>query len=242
VSDKVAERVRRAITAKLHELTVIREALAGDPPQGALELEDWEEGLYHDLQQFLARPPSEVFAQATRHRNLLERRRAYVVLLKNLLEAVAKEPATVLRPIPEGTVFIVHGHDEENLNRLQLLLSKDFRLCPVVMKDEPGAAKTLIEKLEALTAGVKFAFVLWTDDDVVKGKDRERGQPRPNVLFELGYFVGKLGRDRVCVLVKGGMDNVPTDLLGVHYHAFTDNVKDLAFMIERELKEAHVIS
>jgi predicted nucleotide-binding protein len=241
MSDEVAKDVRRVINAKLHELTVIHEALTGDPPQGAREFEDWEEVLYHDLGPFLARPPSEVFAQATRHSNLLERRSAYVVLLKHLLATVAKEPAIVLRPIPEGTVFIVHGHDEENLNRLQLLLSKDFRLRPVVMKEEPGAAKTLIEKLEALTPGVKFTFVLWTDDDEVKGKDRERGQPRPNVLIELGYFVGKLGRDRVCVLVKGSMDNVPTDLLGVHYHAFTDNVKDLAFMIERELREAHLI-
>ena len=46
-------------------------------------------------------------------------------------------------------------------------------------------------------------------------------QPRQNVLLELGYFIGRLGRDRVCALKRGNVE-IPSDFAGVVWQAFDD--------------------
>jgi predicted nucleotide-binding protein with TIR-like domain len=76
-----------------------------------------------------------------------------------------------------------------------------------------------IEKVEA-HGNVGFAVVLLTPDDEgsIKG-----GAPQPrarqNVLLELGYFIGHLGRKHVCALKRGELE-IPSDFGGVVYEAF----------------------
>lgn len=75
---------------------------------------------------------------------------------------------------------------------------------------EADKGRTVIEKFEQC-ADVGFAVVLLTGDDAL-----ENGalRARQNVILELGYFIGKLGRSRVCALKKGHLE-VPSDILGV---------------------------
>ena len=58
---------------------------------------------------------------------------------------------------------------------------------------------------------VGFAVILMTPDDVggLKGQE-QKDRVRQNVVFELGYFIGKLGRNRVMALVDGDIET-PTD-------------------------------
>jgi predicted nucleotide-binding protein len=65
---------------------------------------------------------------------------------------------------------------------------------------------------------VGFAVVLLTPDDVASSKSTpaQSDRARQNVIFELGYFAGKLGRGRACLLQKGSVE-IPSDLHGVVY-------------------------
>jgi predicted nucleotide-binding protein len=59
--------------------------------------------------------------------------------------------------------------------------------------------------------------VLLTPDDMGAardGTDNLKPRARQNVIFELGFFSGKLGRQRVCALHKGGVE-IPSDFAGV---------------------------
>ena len=55
---------------------------------------------------------------------------------------------------------------------------------------------------------------------------------RQNVIFEHGYLIGKLGRDRVCALVDGDIE-YPSDINGVVYIPYQGQWKH---DIEQELK------
>lgn len=114
-------------------------------------------------------------------------------------------------------VFIVHGRDQGTLAEVKQVLSQ-LGLDPVVLQDLPNQGRTIIEKFEDY-AKVGFAVIVCTPDD--EGKPvAEDTLPRPrvrqNVLLEWGYFLGELGRDRVCALIKEEVE-VPSDYSGVLY-------------------------
>ena len=56
------------------------------------------------------------------------------------------------------------------------------------------------------------------------------------MIFELGYFVGKLGRGRACLLRKGAVE-IPSDLYGVIY---TDMDSGWKLKLVKELKAAQI--
>lgn len=139
-----------------------------------------------------------------------------------------------------GTIFIVHGHDELNLLRLKELIRDRWKLEPLVLSSEPGRGRTIIEKFEQEAQRAAFAFVLLTPDDVVETGDGSYFQARPNVTFELGWFYGRLGRDRVCILFKKGT-NIHSDLDGISRVQFNQAVDEVVPKLERELIEANVL-
>jgi predicted nucleotide-binding protein len=120
-------------------------------------------------------------------------------------------------PAPVGTkVFIVHGHDHGLKEAAARLLSK-LGLEPVILHEQPNQNRTLIEKFSA-HADVQFAVVLLTGDDLGRPKDGDALKPRArqNVIFELGYFIGALGRDKVCAIYEPGVE-MPSDYQGVAF-------------------------
>ncbi len=112
-------------------------------------------------------------------------------------------------------VFIVHGHDDAAREEVARFLSKaDFN--PVILHEQASGGRTVIEKLEKY-ADVGFAVILLTPDDVGGPKDGTmQPRARQNVIAELFYFIGKLGRERVCALKKGDLE-IPSDIGGVVY-------------------------
>ena len=113
-----------------------------------------------------------------------------------------------------GAVFIVHGHDVANTLRLRTLLKERFGLHPMILSEEPGRGRTVIEKFEEEASRAAFAFALVTPDDLVSVAGVQRTQARPNVIFELGWFCGRLGREKICILFREGT-SIHSDLDGV---------------------------
>jgi predicted nucleotide-binding protein len=84
---------------------------------------------------------------------------------------------------------------------------------------------------------VGFAVVLMTPDDLGKAEKQSDLKPRArqNVVFELGFFIGKLGPERVAALVKGDIES-PSDFDGVVYISL--DKEDWQTKLGRELQEA----
>jgi len=143
------------------------------------------------------------------------------------------------RPVSKR-VFVVHGHNEAALSKVARFL-EHVGLDPVVLHEQPNKGRTIIEKFEA-HSDVAFAVVLLTGDDVgyANRADAQAAKPRArqNVILELGYFLGKLGRERVCPLCEEGLET-PSDYDGVVYVPL-DAAGAWQMSLGRELREAHL--
>jgi predicted nucleotide-binding protein len=144
--------------------------------------------------------------------------------------------------LPTGDkVFIIHGHDEAKWRELRDLLEKKLKLKTVVLKEEPGAGETLIRKFEEYADDCCYAFALLTPDDLIrKTSEEEYSQARPNVLFEMGWFYGRFGPSRLCILKKSTTE-IPSDLDGIVTIDFQNDVAEGYVKIQAELKRAKVL-
>lgn len=123
------------------------------------------------------------------------------------------EVAPQLKMPISNKVFIVHGHDNGARETVARFLER-MGFEAIILHEQANQGRTVIEKVEA-HGDVSFAVVLLTPDDegCVKGGVLEP-RARQNVLLELGYFIGRLGRDKVCAL-KSGQLEIPSDFAGV---------------------------
>lgn len=116
-----------------------------------------------------------------------------------------------------NSVFVVHGHDElARVTTARFL--EQLHLNPIVLHEQTNSGLTIIEKLEKWS-DVRYAVVLLTPDDTGKAivdTGDARLRARQNVILELGFFLGKLGRKNVVALVKGELET-PSDYDGVLY-------------------------
>jgi predicted nucleotide-binding protein len=119
-------------------------------------------------------------------------------------------------------VFIVHGHDNEMKQTVARVIEK-LGLEAVILHERPTGGLTVIEKLEKYGQYADYAVVLLSPDDEgrEKGVQELASRPRQNVVFELGYFIGKLKRHRSCAIVKGTLD-ITSDVSGVVYIPMDD--------------------
>lgn len=102
-------------------------------------------------------------------------------------------------------IFIVHGHDEGAREAVARYVER-LGFEPIILHEQASQGRTIIEKIEA-HSDVGFAIVLLTPDDFGGRKGEEaKDRARQNVLLELGYFVGRLGRARVCALKRGELE------------------------------------
>ena len=129
----------------------------------------------------------------------------------------ARPPSPAAHPKPSRKVFVVHGHDEGAHQAMARFLEK-IELEAIILQERPDQGFTIIEKFESYAKQVGFAVVLLTPDDLGGPALAPAlvARARQNVFFELGYFVGKLGRGRACLLRKGAVE-IPSDLYGVIY-------------------------
>lgn len=116
--------------------------------------------------------------------------------------------------IKHDRIFIVHGHDGELKEAVARIIEKQG-IEAIILSEQANQGRTIIEKFENYS-DVGGAICLFTADDVGKAKsaDDTQSRARQNVVFETGYFIGKLGRDHIVILVDRGVE-MPSDLSGV---------------------------
>ena len=193
---------------------------------------------------------SEQVSTALKH--LKERRDRLISLVEriDLIDEEAGVVSTLAAPVStsltpsisdNSKVFLVHGQDEE----AKAVVARFIQACgldPIILHEQPNGGRTIIEKFEK-ESDVGFAVVLLTPDDVgglCSGtgltSDDLRFRARQNVILELGYFAGRLGRGRVAALKRGDIE-LPSDVSGVVWTAM-DAAGAWKMSIARELKVA----
>ncbi|MET4675861.1 MULTISPECIES: nucleotide-binding protein [unclassified Luteibacter] len=134
-------------------------------------------------------------------------------------------------------VFVVHGRDKSLQGDVLLYLTR-IGIDPIVLHEQANGGRTILEKFEEEAACASYAIVLMTPDDIgglVGGESKLRA--RQNVVLELGYFIGKLGKKRVCVMRLGEIED-PSDFSGVAYIGVGSN--DWKRQLLRELDKAGI--
>jgi len=155
-----------------------------------------------------------------------------------LLDAFPLANVVTRKTTPSANaVFVVHGRDESAKHSIARFLEQ-IGLSPIILHEQPDKGRTIIQKFEDHT-DVVFAVVLLTPDDEGRLWGSSGGlslRARQNVILELGYFIGKLGRARVCALKGDGVEE-PSDLHGVLYIPL-DSGDAWRLTLARELKAA----
>ncbi|MDC7705385.1 nucleotide-binding protein [Vogesella indigofera] len=132
-------------------------------------------------------------------------------------------------------IFLIHGHDNGTKETVARFISQ-LGLEPIILHEQANQGRTVIEKFED-HSDVGYAIALITPDDTGssnKDPDNVQHRARQNVIFEFGYFIGKLGRHKVMGLVKGDIE-VPSDYSGVLYIPI-DESGAWKFLLLKELK------
>lgn len=134
--------------------------------------------------------------------------------------------------ITNNKVFIVHGHNSDLKYRTAHILQK-LGLEPIILQEETNSSKTIIEKIEKYGKQVQAAIILFTPDDIGKSASGEdiMARGRQNVVFEAGYFMGLLGRNKTILIQSDASIELPGDLNGIVY---SDDVTEST--LAKELK------
>jgi predicted nucleotide-binding protein len=160
-------------------------------------------------------------------------------------------------------IFIVHGHDGE-LKEATARLVAQVGLEPIILHEQTNRGRTIIEKFADHAGEAGFAIVLLSADDVGRRKEpppqhKQNSSPpnpfqhifeptvreeptslrlraRQNVVFELGFFFGWLGRKRVCAVYEKGVE-LPSDLQGIVYVEYDQGGK-WKYDVAREIRDA----
>lgn len=154
--------------------------------------------------------------------------------------AMAVEVAGTRSPADSKEIFIVHGHSETAKSQLKNLLSA-LGLQPVILSEQTHRGRTIIEELEHWSTTCSFAFVLMTPDDI--GSEEQTTslrRARQNVILELGWFMGRLGRENVILISQGGLE-LPSDVLGVLYLPYKNDVHEVAAEISKQLRDVGML-
>jgi len=148
---------------------------------------------------------------------------------------------TISDPGPQ--CFIIHGHDESAKLALKNYLQNTLQLRePIILHEQPNLGRTIIDKFESMATNSDLAFALLTPDDKtapLHANDDVKRRARQNVVFELGYFLGMLGRTsgRVILLYSGPLE-LPSDLAGLIYIDISHGIEAAGEQIRKEVDHA----
>ena len=143
--------------------------------------------------------------------------------------------------VPQNNkVFVVYGHDKNARTQLEAMLRR-WDLEPLILDQLPSDGSTIIEKLEKYTNQADFGIVLTTPDDIGYAKNNEANKKyrvRQNVVLELGMLLAAKGRSKVAILLSQAEDmESPSDINGLIYIPFKDNVEDAAISLAKEMNK-----
>jgi predicted nucleotide-binding protein len=176
--------------------------------------------------------------------DLIVNRLELYTLVSSVDEVQGRENSNIKSQLEGNKVFIVHGRDDGAKANLETFI-REIGLDPIVLHRQADGGLTVIEKFEK-HSDVGYAFILLTPDELAylgseSSKPEEdravERRARPNVIFEWGYFVGKLGRPRVCCILTGDVD-LPSDMSGLVTKRYQTSVEEVGWAIIKDLKSA----
>lgn len=149
-------------------------------------------------------------------------------------QAAPAEPDPTPPPpvdVTPAKIFLVHGRDEAAKHAVARFLETRVGLEVVILSERANRGRSILTKFQEEAGGAAFAVVLMTPDDLghLRAEFLPAGAPPPlavprsrqNVIFEMGFFIGQLGVDRVCALVPPGVER-PSDYDGIVYVPYDD--------------------
>jgi predicted nucleotide-binding protein len=185
---------------------------------------------YHSAAILTGGPLSVIGGRSIDHRPYYEKSRlSAIALLEQAIQGLKErmddlvgtnvpEEAATGDEVPQFSqrVFVVHGREDEERETVARFLEK-LGLEAVILHEQANKGRALITKFHAVASDIGFAVVLMTPDDVggLQGEP-QRPRARQNVIFELGFFIGMLGPERVAALVSSEVER-PSDFDGVVY-------------------------
>jgi len=184
-------------------------------------IEEQKELFFSLLGKYKSLPLSEIqknpmflSTHRSEYRNNLIVIKSYLQSLEN--DEAAEQETANKESLDLSKVFIVHGHDEALKQSVARVIEKQS-IKPIILNEQPNKGATIIEKFEE-NSDVGAAICLFTADDSGKAKTEvdEHDRARQNVVFEAGFFMGRLGRNRVILLAEQGVE-LPSDLKGIVY-------------------------
>lgn len=156
--------------------------------------------------------------------------------VKNIIEHTAQ---TVRKEEKNRNVFVVYGHDLNARTQLEAMLRR-WDIEPLIIDQLVSSGQTIIEKLEENTDKVQFGIVLATPDDIGYSKGKEeckKYRVRQNVILELGMLLSNVGRSKVAILLSQAEEmEKPSDIDGLIYIPFTNNVEEAKVSLAKELQ------
>jgi predicted nucleotide-binding protein len=148
--------------------------------------------------------------------------------------AVTEDPQLMHAPpvdVTPAKIFLVHGRDEAAKHEVARFLETRVGLEVVILGERPNRGRSILTKFQEEANGAAFAVVLMTPDDLghlrpellppATAAPAPAPRPRQNVIFEMGFFIGQFGVERVCALVPAGVER-PSDYDGIVYVPFDD--------------------
>ena len=142
-------------------------------------------------------------------------------------------------PLPGSNILLIHGRDEATKESVLSFIEK-LGLRALTLDGAPDEVKNVLEQFRAFS-WVDFAIVLFTPDEIAapRNKPKERqARVSQNVIFEFGYFLGKLGNEKVCALYQEEVE-IPSDHPGVVYIPM-DSKGGWRLLVAKEIKQAGI--
>lgn len=150
-------------------------------------------------------------------------------------------PKSAVDTASEAKIFVVHGHDRDARDQLELVLMR-LGLSPYILQNHDGGSQTIIEALEQnIYREAAFGIVLLTPDDFgyskLAGETEKQPRARQNVILEMGMVMAALGRPKMAILQKGALER-PSDTDGILRIEFNDHVREIVPKLAQRLQAA----
>jgi len=165
---------------------------------------------------------SDLFGESSLVENFFKLNSTFIGYFAQVLDDIVRANPEIEeiapRKVDYKTVFIIHGHDGDLKTKVQLLLMR-AGVSNIVLHELPDRGRTIIDKLINETNNAGYAIALLTPDDLTQAGET---RARQNVILEIGYFLGILGKERLRMIVKGNVE-IPSDLHGILYEKHDDH-------------------
>jgi len=134
-------------------------------------------------------------------------------------------------------IFVSHGRSPD-WREVQAYIEKDIKIETIELAQEANRGRSVLQKLNEEADRASYAVIIMTGDDEVGASGPPR--VRENVMHEIGFFQGKYGLDKVCLLYEIGT-SIPSNIEGLICVSYQKGCVQATFGILRREIEATIL-